>query len=148
MEPLTELFLYEAARSEHAQHVIWPALHRGNWVICDRFTDATLAYQGAARGLSTDSIRYLNKVASGGLVPDLTIWLDFPPAEGLKKARARKYGRGDRLENEGVKFQKKVRGGYAAIARREPRRFRRVVVQDSIDATQELIRTLIEKRFL
>ncbi|MEK7691140.1 MAG: dTMP kinase [Bdellovibrionota bacterium] len=118
MHPSTELFLYEAARAEHLHHTIKPALENGALLLCDRFTDSTLAYQGSARGISWERIRMLNKIATDGITPDLTIWLDLDPAVGL--SRAREF---TRFEAEGVKFQAKVRAGYARIARSEPKRW-------------------------
>jgi dTMP kinase len=143
MDGLTELFLYEAARCDHVEQVIRPALKKGKWVVCDRYTDATYAYQGAARGLPFKHIEKLNAIATGGISPRLTIWLDLPTKSGFARAGARKSGH-DRIEKEGLRFQDKVRRGYQAIAKRDPRRFRRVAVQESIDETQCLIRALVK----
>lgn len=143
MDGLTELFLYEAARCNHVAQVIRPALEAGRWVICDRFTDATFAYQGAARGLNIKHIEALNNLATGGIQPHLTLWLDLPPTSGLARAGGRRGGH-DRLEKEGLGFQRKVRQGYANLARRFPRRIRRVPVQKSIDETQSNIRRLVK----
>ncbi|HXI09638.1 MAG TPA: dTMP kinase, partial [Thermodesulfobacteriota bacterium] len=111
VDPIAELFLYEACRAQVVANVIRPALKSGRTVVCDRFTDSTLAYQGYARGLDIDAIRYMNDRATGGLVPDLTVLIDLAPEAGL----ARVGGRGgceDRLEKESVLFHKKVRDGY------------------------------------
>ncbi len=144
MAPLVELFLYEAARADHLKTVIQPALKKKRVVICDRFTDATLAYQGFARGLSLTDIAALNEVASEGLKPDLTLLLDLSPKEGLAKARARTTsGSGDRLENEGLAFQRRVRHGYLSVAKRDKKRIRVVPVQSTIEATQGLIRDIV-----
>jgi dTMP kinase len=143
MDGLTELFLYEAARCDHVERVVRPALAAGKWVICDRYADATLAYQGVARGLSLKNIRKLNDIATGGIFPKLTLWLDLPAAHGFARAGARSTGH-DRIEKEGLRFQEKVRRGYAMIARKEPRRFRRVAVQKTIEATQTRVRAHIE----
>ena len=144
---MTELFLYETARCEHVRKTILPALKTGHVVICDRYTDATIAYQGYARKLPLKIIEQLNHIATGGLKPHLTILLELPPAVGLKKARGLKPVKkgGDRLENEGLPFQIKVRKGYLALAKKDPRRIKRVAVQNSIEATQALIRTVIKK---
>jgi dTMP kinase len=118
MDPWTEVFLYEAARAEHLAEVVRPALARGRVVLCDRFTDSTLAYQAHARGLPWARIAALNDLATQGLRPDLTVFLDIDPAVGLRRAKVR-----TRFEAEGVAFQKKVRQGFLKARRLEPRRF-------------------------
>lgn len=118
MDPWTELFLYEAARAEHLAQTIRPTLAEGAWVICDRYTDSTLAYQGAARGLDWATVRRLNTIATQGLKPDLTLLLDADPAKSLKFVRDP-----NRFEAEGLAFHQKVRKGFLKIAREEPRRF-------------------------
>jgi len=146
IQDLTELFLYQAARVEHVQTKIRPHLKKGFVVLCDRFTDATVAYQGYGRGLPVNMIRQLNKVAGGGLVPDLTILLDLSPTIGLKKARNRKKEhKGDRLEKEGFRFQNRVRKGYLALAQKHPSRIKVIFVKESIHDTQHAIRTLLGK---
>ena len=119
MDPLTELFLYEASRAELVAAVIAPALERGAAVLCDRFTDSTLAYQGYGRGLDLTDVRTLNRVASGGLTPDVTILLVADVAVGL--ARATRAG-ADRIESESAVFHAKVAAGFGAIAADEPDR--------------------------
>lgn len=146
MGPLTELILYEAARAEHVDKVIRPALAANKVVVCDRYTDSTLAYQGGARGLPRPVIEQLNRIATGGLKPDLTILLDLPSDEGLRKALLRS-GRGDRLENEGQEFQRLVRAGFLAGARREPRRIKVIKVRRTIEATRREIQK-VAGRFL
>ena len=121
MDAWTEAFLYEAARAEHLAKTIRPALDRGAIVLCDRFTDSTLAYQGAARGLEWKTLRALNKIATGGIVPKLTVFVDIDPARGLRDAKDP-----NRFEAEGLKFQKKVRLGFLRAIREEPRRFLKV----------------------
>lgn len=147
IEDLTELFLYQAARIEHVQKIIQPALRAGKVVICDRFTDATIAYQGYARKLPLSIIDRLNTIATGGLKPHLTLLLELPPEQGLRKARRKKPLKkgGDRLENEGVSFQRKVNRGYQALAKRDSKRIKRVSVEDTISSTQEKIRDLVGK---
>ncbi len=144
MDGLTELFLYEAARVEHVKSVIRPALDHGKIVLCDRFTDATIAYQGYARGLKKEAAA-LNLVAAGGLRPDLTILLNLPPEKALERARKLK-GNADRLENEGVEFQKKVQRGYLDLARKEPARVKLISVQPTPEATQSLIQAAIKRK--
>ena len=127
--------------------MILPALKKGKVVLCDRFSDATLAYQGKARGLGFSLVQELNKIATGGLKPDLTILLDLDPRLGLKRARQRTLSRGgDRLENEGLQFQKKVRKGYLDVARENPRRVFKVAVQKNKGATQNLIQEIVFKK--
>jgi len=149
IENLTELFLYEAARIEHLSKTVLPALKAGKIVVCDRFTDATIAYQGFGRGLDLKTINTLNKIATKGLLPHLTLLLDLSPKIGLKKARKRnKDKKGDRLEKEGISFQKKVRRGYLSLLKRDPQRIKRISVQPSIEMTQRLIRNAVRKKFL
>ncbi|MGA2090520.1 MAG: dTMP kinase [Endomicrobiales bacterium] len=136
--PITELFLYEAARAQHMHDIILPALAAGKVVVCDRFTDATVAYQGYARGLDISIIGLLNKIATDNHVPDITIYLDIPPAKGLTKAKAVKNG-GDRLDRECLSFHKKVRQGYLMAARKEPKRIMVIKTAKTIQKTQEKI---------
>lgn len=123
MPPSTELLLMFAARAAHVAERIEPALARGEWVLCDRFTDATRAYQGSGRGIDGAAIEQLAQIAHPGLAPDLTLLLDLSPEEGLLRARQRNGG-GDRFEDEQVTFFNRVRAGYLALATREPARFR------------------------
>lgn len=125
-EPITataELLIIFAARASHVAGKIRPALRRGRWVLCDRFTDATEAYQGGGRDLSVAWIRQLAKIAHPRLTPDLTILLDAPPAIALGRMEKRGL-RLDRIETEDVAFFERVRRGYLAIAEREPGRVR------------------------
>ncbi len=128
--PLAELLLMFAGRAQHLAERIRPALARGETVVCDRFTDATFAYQGGGRGLPTADIAAAARLVHGDLAPDLTLLLDAPPALGLGRALAR--GAADRFETEQVEFFTRVRDAYLALAAREPARF---VV---IDASQPL----------
>ena len=145
LENLTELFLYEAARVEHLNKIVRPALKKGMVVLCDRFTDATIAYQGHARGLMKD-VLLLNVIATKGLKPHLTLLLNLPPAQGMKKAleRSQKKGKGDRVENEGLSFQRKVQKGYLNLQKKEPGRIKLIPVQKTIEATQELIQDAVQ----
>lgn len=119
--PLTELLLVFAARAQHLAARIEPALAAGRWVVCDRFTDATYAYQGAGRGLPRDAIDLLVRCVHPVRRPDLTIYLDVPPGEGLRRAQAR--GEPDRFEAEALAFFSRVRDAYLDLARAEPDRF-------------------------
>ncbi len=120
MAELTELLLVFAARAEHLEKVIKPNLEKGVWVLCDRFTDATFAYQGGGRGLSQAIIEQLQTLVQNELRPDLTIILDLDPEIGLERARER--GALDRFENEEQLFFNRVRAAYLAIAEAEPQR--------------------------
>jgi dTMP kinase len=119
MDSSTELFLYEAARAEHFQKTIRPALEKKQWILCDRFTDSTLAYQGFARGLDLKIIQKLNSIATHGTKPKLTFFLDLPVEDGLARATDP-----NKFEKAGVEFQKKVRRGFLATIKTEPKRFR------------------------
>jgi len=119
MEPMTELLLMFAARTQHVRQFIEPALANGTWVICDRFTDSTYAYQGAGRGIDAAAIARLEEVALGGFEPDLTLVLDLSPEVGL--ARAQRRGEPDRFEQEGIDFFRRVRDNYLARAGVNPR---------------------------
>ncbi len=123
-EPLpddAELLLFFAARSLHINNLIRPALKAGTWVVCDRFTDTTRAYQGSGRGQDIDRIEMLAAWVHGDLQPDLTVLLDAPAEVGMKRAGER--GDADRLETEQADFHRRVREGYLRQARAEPRRF-------------------------
>jgi len=122
LDPVAELLLFCAARADLIGRVIRPALESGQHVVCDRFVDSTIAYQGVARGLGIVRVRDINEAATGGLAPDLTLLIRVDPEIGLARAES-----DDRFEAEGVVFQQKVAGAYEDIARREPHR---VVVID------------------
>ena len=124
-----ELFLFMADRAQHIQEVILPALGEDRIVLCDRFADATIAYQGFGRGLDITMIEVLNRYACGELKPDLTFLLDIPVEVGLGRAmdrisRKKDTEREDRFESEAMDFHRRVREGYLSLARREPSRFR------------------------
>lgn len=121
--PMAELLLMFAARAAHLESLIRPALARGDWVLCDRFTDATYAYQGAGRGLDRSAIATLETLVQGSLRPDLTLVFDLPPTAGLARARRRNHD-ADRFEQEAVTFFERIRSEYLDIARREPARVR------------------------
>ena len=141
MVPLAELLLYEASRCQHVEAVIRPALEDGKMVICDRFFDASTAYQGYARGLEIKMVDELNLIATGGRKPDLTIVLDLPVDMGLKRL-GRKL---DRIEREAVAFHERVRQGYLRIAEDEPDRVKVVDAARSVDDTFSDVRDLVEK---
>ncbi len=131
IDPVAELCLFLADRAQHVAKVMRPALAGGKVVICDRYTDSTMAYQGWGRGLDRERLALLNAVASGGLVPDLTLVLDLPVEEGLRRVARRvaeEQGRVDegRFDAETVSFHAAVRKGFHALAAREPQRVRLV----------------------
>lgn len=121
LEPLAELLLFCAARADLVAREIRPALAAGTTVICDRFTDSTLAYQGVARGLGRERVAGLNEIATGGLKPDLTFYLRLAPEQALARALAQEDG-GDRFEAEGVAFQETIAVAYDELAAAEPER--------------------------
>lgn len=134
-----ELLLFAADRAQHIDTVIRPALAQGVWVLCDRFTDSTWAYQGAGRGLDRELIAQLNAIATGGLTPDLTLWLDVPVEVGL----GRRQGKGDRIEAADRAFHERVRGGFAQLAAAEPERILRIEAKESADQVQTMIQEAI-----
>ncbi len=138
MSPWTELFLYEAARAEHLAQTILPALTRGDVVLCDRFTDSTLAYQGHARGLTFKSVHAVNRVATGGLKPDLTVLVDIDPALGLKHAQDK-----NRFEAEGVAFHRKVRQGFLKARALAPTRW--ITIRARSGTPDKMAETLLKK---
>lgn len=128
MSHLCELFLYAANRAEHVEKIILPALNTGKVVLCDRFTDATLAYQGYGRGFSLELIEQLNKMVTSNLKISKTILLDLKPEEGLKRALKRishlsNENKEDRFEQEKLDFHVKIRNGYLELAKKDPARF-------------------------
>nr|WP_231386219.1 MULTISPECIES: dTMP kinase [Pseudomonas] len=137
----TELLLVFAARAQHLAQVIRPALERGAVVLCDRFTDATYAYQGGGRGLSVERIAVLEQFVQGELRPDLTLVFDLPVEVGLARAAAR--GRLDRFEQEGQAFFEAVRQAYLQRARREPQRYDLLDAAQPLEAVQRAIDALL-----
>jgi dTMP kinase len=143
MDMLCELQLVFAARAEHLARVIRPALAAGQWVLCDRFTDATYAYQGGGRGVDTAIIARLEDLVQGGFRPDLTLLLDVPVATGL--ARASQRGALDRFEQEQAAFFERVRQAYLEQARRHPGRYRVIDASLPLQAVQQLIRECLPR---
>ena len=138
-----ELLLMFAARAEHLQRVIIPALQRGTWVLCDRFTDATYAYQGGGRGIPSARIAALEDWVQGGLQPDMTILFDLPVATGLQRAGQR--GELDRFEQEQISFFEAVRANYRDRARQHPRRFRVVDAALELDAVRQQLDAVLDE---
>jgi len=146
MTNITELLLYLASRAQHVDQLIMPALVEGKVVICERFSDATFAYQGYARGFDLDHLEQVNKMATGGLEPDLTLLLDLKPEDGLSRKGRDSYAL-DRLENESDEFHNKVRNGYLAIARRSPQRVEVIDAKDAVEDVHLRIRKCVDQRF-
>ena len=147
LSPETETLLMFAARGIHLENLIRPALTRGDWVVCDRFTDATRAYQGAARGVDPRWIEELATTVHGGLQPDCTLLLDLPVAVGLARARGRSGAAADRFEAEAELFFEKVREGYLDLARREPRRIHVVDAGAALAEVERQVIRILETTF-
>lgn len=132
MDPKTEALLYAAARRQHLVEKIVPALNEGKIVLCDRFIDSSLAYQGYARQLGTEEVFQINEFAIDGYMPHLTLYFDIEPEIGLERINAHKNREVNRLDLENINFHHKVREGYLKLLENEPTRIKR------IDATQEI----------
>src|SRR5688500_3864619 len=150
MDPLTELFLYAAARRQHVSELIRPSIERGATVLCDRFTDATLAYQGFGRLLDLGRLRQLNQWATEGITPDLTVILDLPEATGLDRAKSRNAAEGlhreSRFEGEDLRFHRRVREGYLTLAKEDESRYAVVDASGSLEEVfQRLVDTLVQR---
>ncbi len=143
MHPETELLLMFAARAEHLQRVIRPALEQGRWVLCDRFTDASYAYQGGGRGVDPERIAELEEWVQGELRPDLTILLDLPVELGMERVRGR-GGSMDRMEAETLEFHRRVRRAYLDRACRCPDRYCLVDASGSSAEVEERLRLCLE----
>jgi dTMP kinase len=144
-----ELLLMFAARAVHLENLIEPHLRAGRWVLCDRFTDATYAYQGGGRGLNMAAISQLEALVQGARRPELTVLLDAPVAQALQRARQRNAGAGaaaDRFESERVEFFERVREVYRARAAAEPNRVAVIDASQSADLVAAQIRGLLEAR--
>ncbi|MCL2309778.1 MAG: dTMP kinase [Proteobacteria bacterium] len=142
----TQTLLMFAARSEHLAQVIRPALARGDWVLCDRFTDATYAYQGGGHGVSTDTITHLAHWLHGDCMPDLTLLFDVPL--GVSQQRLQAGGRTlDRFEREPEGFMQRVREAYLDLARQAPQRYRVIDGRNSIDAIRDELRGIVNALF-
>lgn len=138
-EPLTEALLNYAARHEHLEKVICPALEKGTWVLCDRFADSTMAYQGYGHDINREVIRRLHRLVVGDLRPDLTLIMDMPVAEGLKRAQNRGQGE-DRYERMGTEFHDRLRKGFLDIEKKDPGRCVLIDATGDIGAVSMAIR--------
>jgi len=142
---ITEALLHFAARRDHLLRTVWPALERGEWVICDRFADSTLAYQGFGHGLPAETIASLYRIAVGRFVPDLTLILDLPVEDGLKRAGTRGGGE-DRYERMGLSFHQRLRQGFLGIAADNPRRCAVIDAVPAPDIVHRAVFATVEAR--
>ncbi len=146
--PLSELLLYEAARAQHVKEVIEPLLKKGVMVLCDRFSDATIAYQGFGRKLDLDLIKRLNHLSTQGRNPDITFLLDCPSDLGLKRAVHRnqqlRKEKEERFEREKIQFHHRVRRGYLSLAKKYPQRVKVIDTREGEDKTFEKIRKIAD----
>lgn len=149
IDPVAELFLFAASRRQHVMEVIRPALAKGRVVVCDRFTDATLAYQGFGRLLDLDRLRWLNDWATDSLHPDLTLIFDLPEEVGLTRARSRNSAAPvdeGRFELENLRFHRRVREGYLTLAAADPDRYAVIDADGTPDAVFQRTVDLLHKR--
>jgi dTMP kinase len=142
MNPDCELQLVFAARAEHLAKVVWPAIEAGHWVLCDRFTDATYAYQGGGRGIDTEKIARLEQWVQGDFRPDLTLLLDVPVEVGLERAANR--GKPDRFEQEQLTFFERVRQAYLEMVRQHDGRYRVIDASLPLDRVQAQLGRVLE----
>ena len=160
MSPLTEVLLYSASRAQHVEQVIRPHLEEGYIVLCDRYADSTLAYQGYGHGLDLDSVRAITEFATNGLKPDLTIYLDLPVEIGLRRRfglRGKQsssevsiqlplFEKWDRFDMKELEFHRRVRKGYQELAAKEPERWLVIDATHSVEEIQRIIREKVEEK--
>jgi dTMP kinase len=145
MQARAEILLYAADRAQHSWQLIRTGLEEGKVVVSDRYADSTLAYQGYGRGLDLETLRRVNDFATGGLKPDLTLYLDIPPEEGLSR-RQNGGGEWNRLDAETLEFHRRVRDGYLELAAQEPERWAVIDASRSPETVQLEIRSLVRSR--
>lgn len=143
-DAMTELLLHFAARRDHLRRTIWPALERGHWVVCDRFADSTMAYQGYGQGLGRTPVDTVYRLVVGDFKPDLTLILDLPAADGLGRADTR--GGENRYERMDLAFHERLRQGFLEIARGEPERCVVIDASRPIDTVAEAIAAAVRSR--
>lgn len=144
-DAVTEALLIFAARRDHLVNTVWPALEEGRWVVCDRFADSTMAYQGYGMGMARKGVRALYRVAVGEFAPDLTLILDLPVEEGLSRADARQDGH-QRYERMNAAFHERLRQGFLEIAAEEPRRCVVIDASGDIESTRRSVAEAVLKR--
>ncbi|MDX2216225.1 MAG: dTMP kinase [Oculatellaceae cyanobacterium bins.114] len=140
-----ELLLYAADRAQHVEFFLKPQLAQGTWILCDRYTDSTIAYQGYGRGLDRGLIDQLNYIATDGLQSDLTLWLDLDAETGL--ARTQQRGASDRMEKADLAFHQRVQQGFADLAQHHPQRIVRIDANGHEDDVAQRIQTAVKQRF-
>ena len=149
MLPTTEILLYSASRAQIVGQLIRPALEEGKIVVCDRYADSTLAYQGYGHGLDLSALRFITTFATGGLTPDLTFYLDLEVEEGLRRKRAA-FERGEsewtRMDQKELEFHRRVRRGYLELAALDPARWVILNAMEPVEVLQEKIRSIVERR--
>ncbi|HVC30025.1 MAG TPA: dTMP kinase [Steroidobacteraceae bacterium] len=145
LSAVTETLLMFAARGIHVENLIRPALERGEWIVCDRFTDATRAYQGGGRGVDPQLIESLASQVQRGLQPHCTLLLDLPVPMGLERARSRQAGAADRFEAETQAFFERVRAAYLELARREPQRIHVIDASVPLEAVARQVEAVLER---
>ena len=147
MIPLTELFLYLSSRAQIVQEIIQPALTQGKAVLCDRYADSSVAYQGVGRKLGVDRVKRFNSIATTGLEPDLTFFFDIDPKLGLSRRAKSARGKMDRLEKERLAFHHRVRKGYLALAKKYPHRIKVIPVRKDSSPTEifQLVKKAIDQ---
>ena len=141
LTPVAELLLFNASRAQLVREVIEPALAQGQVVLCDRFHDSTVVYQGTGRKISPETVAYINRIAVGNCIPDLTIVIDLDPRVGLERARGRELF--DRMENQSLTFFQRVRKGYLELVTRESARVKLIDGTQGIDTVEQLIWKLV-----
>ncbi|HUK57256.1 MAG TPA: dTMP kinase [Nitrospiria bacterium] len=146
LDTRAELFLYLASRTQHLEEVILPALKKGTIVLCDRFSDATLAYQGFGRRLDMNIVRAAVDYAAKGLIPDLTLLLDLDVGVGLNRVRDR--GRSNRMDREQREFHQRVRAGYRRLARTEPGRIKIVEASQTPEDVAKDVKMMVDRRLV
>lgn len=142
----TEILLYSASRAQLVEQVIRPALAEGKVVLCDRFFDSTLAYQGYGRGLDLDDLTRITRFAVGGLCPDMTVYIDIEPDEGLRRRQADSEAEWNRLDALELAFHERVHHGYLALIEKEPSRWIKIDGDQSVDAVQMDVRNAVTAR--
>jgi dTMP kinase len=145
--PTTEALLFMTARYDHVETLIKPALARNAWVVCDRFYDSTYVYQGIGKAVGTDWLDQAYALLLGNFAPDLTLWLDIPPATGLARAEQRATANEARFESMGLAYHEALRDGFALLASSQPKRITRIHAQESAIAVHAAIIDTINARF-